>query len=298
MHRLRTLVFVVVMAMATPAAAATTAPEVINLPNGFFPEGVAIGEGGTIYAGSLIDGAIWRGDVRTGEGDVFVPGVPGRVAVGMKHDSRSGHLFVAGGPLGNAFVHDGDSGELVTEIPLGAGFVNDVVVTERAAYFTNSFVPELYEVSLSKNGALTGSVRTITLSGDFRNEAGQFNANGIEARGGSLIVVNSFFGELYRVNPATGFARTIDLGGAVVNGDGLVLVGRTLYAVEGGKNQVTEIRLAPGLGSGRVTGAITHPVFDVPTTAAVLGRYLYVVSAKFNTPPTPEAPYEIVRVPR
>lgn len=31
---------------------------------------------------------------------------------------------------------------------LAAGFINDVIVTRTAAYFTNSFAPEIYEVPL------------------------------------------------------------------------------------------------------------------------------------------------------
>ena len=84
----------------------------------------------------------------------------------------------------------------------------------------------------------------------------------------------------------------------MVNGDGLVLIGRTLYAVEGGKNQITEIRLSNDLREGRVVDALTSPAFDVPTTAAQFGRSLFAVNAKFNTPPLPTTPYEIVRVDR
>lgn len=84
----------------------------------------------------------------------------------------------------------------------------------------------------------------------------------------------------------------------MVNGDGLVLLSRTLYAVEGGKNQITEIALAPDLSSGVVVDALISPAFDVPTTAAKIGDSLYAVNAKFATPPLPTTPYEIVRVTR
>ena len=83
-----------------------------------------------------------------------------------------------------------------------------------------------------------------------------------------MIVVNSFFGELYTVDPKSGAARVIDTGGAVVNGDGLVLAGHTLYAVEGATNQIIEIALSPRYESGSVVEALTSAAFDVPTTAA------------------------------
>jgi hypothetical protein len=63
-------------------------------------------------------------------------------------------------------------------------------------------------------------------------------------------------------------------------------------------NQVAVIRLAPDYLSGEVGKTITDPAFDIPTTADIFGQWLYVVNAKFSTPPTPATPYEIVRVHR
>lgn len=304
MRRTAILGFLVALltSIASPVSASSSSfPEVTELPGGFFPEGIAVGTGATAYVGSLADGAIWKGDLRTGEGDLFVPGVAGRIAVGMDFDERSGYLFVAGGPDGNAYVYDGESGNLVEAVDLVPfGFVNDVIVTRQAAYFTDSFAPQLYKVPLTGNGVIAGEPVVIPLGGDFRFSPGLFNANGIEASqdGTTLIVVNSSFGEIYTVDPDTGVAAAVDLGGEIVNGDGLVLVGRTLYAVEGGKNQITEISLSPDLREGRVVAALTSSTFDVPTTAALFGGSLYAVNAKFGTPPLPTTPYEIVRVAR
>jgi hypothetical protein len=292
----------VFMAVAVPVGAAPPqSPDIIDLPSGFFPEGVAIDDSRNVYTGSLADGSIWKGDLRTGVGDVLVEGSPGRLAVGMSFDSRTGYLFVAGGPDGNAYVYDSSSGAEVAIVNLVPfGFVNDVIVTHSAAYFTDSFAPQIYLLPLSPAGQIDGPATTLPLSGDFQFAPGEFNANGIEAAavGGSLIVVNSFFGEIYTVDATSGEATQIDMGGTVVNGDGLVLLGRTLYAVEGGKNQITQISLSPDLSSGAVVGALVSDAFDVPTTAAAIGGSLYAVNAKFNTPPLPTTPYEIVRVDR
>ena len=63
-------------------------------------------------------------------------------------------------------------------------------------------------------------------------EAGQFNVNGIVAARGWLIVVDTFTGGLFRVDPATGDATQISTGGvSVENGDGLEIRGSTLYVV-------------------------------------------------------------------
>ncbi len=61
-------------------------------------------------------------------------------------------------------------------------FVNDVVVTRDAAYFTDSFQPVLYRLPLGPQGALPdqSAVQRILLSGDFVQVAGPFvfNSNG------------------------------------------------------------------------------------------------------------------------
>ncbi len=302
---LRTRVVMLLAAVATaltvPVAGAAPFPDVVDLPGGFFPEGITAGAGHTAYVGSLADGTILTVDVRTGAQDTLVPGTPGRIAVGMAFDRSTGDLWVAGGPDGKGYVYDGTTGMELAVLDLTpGGFVNDVAITKDAAYFTDSFAPQLYVVPLTRSGAIAGPPTTVPLGGDFQFQPGQFNANGIVASpsGRTLIVVNSFFGELYAVDPATGVADAIDLGGATVNGDGLVLAGRTLYAVEGSKNQITEVALAPGFGSGTVTGALVSPAYDVPTTAARIGNDLYAVNAKFGTPPLPTTPYEIVRVGR
>src|SRR4029078_6229775 len=70
---------------------------VISLPNGFQPEGIASGEGTTFFVGSVPTGAVYRGDVKTGEGEVLIPPQRGHNSVGLKYDPRSDLIFVAGG---------------------------------------------------------------------------------------------------------------------------------------------------------------------------------------------------------
>ena len=189
-----------------------------------------IGNGAHIYAGSLATGAVFRADLRTGRGVVLVPPQTGRVAVGLKLDHRTDLLYVAGGAAGSAYVYDADNGASVAAIRLTTvteTFVNDAIVTRNAVYFTDSFRAVLYRVPLERDGDLPDppAVEEIPLGGDFMQVAGQFNANGIEAAfdGRASDLVNSTLGTLYRVDPTTGIARAIDLGGgSVVNGDGIL----------------------------------------------------------------------------
>ncbi|MEK8105192.1 hypothetical protein NKG94_08380 [Micromonospora sp. M12] len=125
------------------------------------------------------------------------------------------------------------------------------------------------------------------------------NLNGISTTpdGRALIVVQSTTGMLYRVDPATGVSTAVDVPGhTFTNGDGLLLLGRTLYVVQNRLNQVAVVRLNHTGTAGTVTSTITDPNFDVPTTVATaLGR-LYLPNARFTTPPTPTTPYTAVAV--
>jgi sugar lactone lactonase YvrE len=283
-------------------------PEVIPLPDGFQPEGIATGNGATFFVGSIPTGAIYRGDYRTGEGEVLVPAQAGHMAIGLEFDSRTGLLFVAGGPTGMAFIYNGETGANVASIQLASSsptFINDVVITNDAAYFTDSFQPVLYRVPLQNNGQLPNPAvsEEIPLSGDFQFVPGPnvFNANGIDAtpNGKTLIIVNSTLGTLYTVDPDTGEATLIDLGGDTVpNGDGILLHGKTLYVVQNFLNQIAVVDLDSDLSTGSIEGTITSPFFRIPTTIARFGNSLYTVNARFDTPPMPDTEYEVVQVPR
>src|SRR5215216_209441 len=301
----RFLLVLLLIALSVTMIAAQAFPEVIPLPNGFQPEGIAVGKGSTFFVGSIPTGAVYSGDLRTGQGEVLVPPQEGRAAVGLKYDKRTGLLFVAGGPTGFAYIYNGETGANVDEIQLttGPSFINDVVITKDAAYFTNSLQPVLYRVPLENNGDLPASptVEEIPLTGDYQFTPNAFNANGIAATpdGKTLIIVNTVDGVLYNVDPATGVATRIDLGGASVpNGDGILLQGKTLYVVQNRLNQIAVVELNSDLTEGTIVDTITSSAFRVPTTIARFGDSLYAVNARFGTPPTPDTEYEVVRVPR
>jgi sugar lactone lactonase YvrE len=289
--------------LAAPVALAKAPfPETIALPNGWQPEGIAIGEGKTFYVGSIPTGAVFKGDLRTGTGSVLVQGATGRAATGLKFDRRQ--LFVSGGPTGKAFVYDADTGTLIREYQLvtggGATFVNDVVVTKDAAYFTDSNQAVIYKLPLAGDGTPAPAAQPLALSGDFQLVTG-FNLNGIVASpdGKALLAVQSNTGKLFRIDPNTGATRGVDLGGATLpNGDGLLLKGKSLYVVQNMNNQISVVQLAPDLGSGTVSRTITNPNFDTPTTVARFGSRLYVVNARFSTPPTPTTTYNVIQVRR
>ena len=217
-------------ASAATQDSAATFPDVLPLPDGFQPEGIVTGRGSEFFVGSTVNGSIYRGDLRTGEGEVFVPPTDDRIAIGLSYDPCSNNLFVAGDGTGKAFVYDTETGETaaVYDLTDPGTFVNDVTVTSEAAYFTDSARPFLYRVPLGSAGQLPdqSAVEEIQLGGDFEFIEGEFNANGIGAppSGEYLITVNSTAGLLYKVDSASGSVEQIDLGGeTLMNGDGILL---------------------------------------------------------------------------
>ncbi|WP_280478726.1 SMP-30/gluconolactonase/LRE family protein [Nocardia asiatica] len=278
-------------------------PATFDLPAGFQPEGIAIGSAPFAYFGSRADGSIYRAGLLTGRGDIVSPG-PGTPALGLQVD-RHGRLFVAGGTGGDARVVDTRTGTVLASYRLGTPpetFVNDVALTPTGAWFTDSYSPVLYHLPAGEDAALPPPAAVVRrpLTGDIRHQPGEINANGIVRTpdGTGLIVVQSATGLLFRVDPATGATRRIDLGVALPNGDGLLLHDSTLFVVQNRSNTIAVVELDPAGSTGTVVRRVTDPRFDVPTTVAAFGAHLYLPNARYGTPPTPATRYSFVAVDR
>jgi hypothetical protein len=277
-------------ALVTAGASASTGTRTVPLPVDFEPEGIATGPGATFYVGSMWDGDIYRGDLRTGAGSVFID-VSGRQALGMKVDQRRHRLFVAGGFNGHGYVYDTRTGATLADLTLtraASTVVNDVALTRRAAYFTDSFSPHLYKVPLRRDGSF-GRPRTLTVTGPagVPTAAGGFGLNGIAAtrNGRTLIVDRSDLAALFTIDPATGRSRPIPLtGGSLVPStpDGILLAGKRLFVVENFANTLVEVRLSAHLSRGRVTATVQDPAFQVPTGVARHGHELALVNSRFD----------------
>ncbi len=290
---------------ASPAGQSGNFPARIDLPNGFFPEGIESGRGTSFFVGSMSDGAIWRGDLRTGSGSVLAPGAPGRASAGIAYEAGRDRIWVAGvGPplngSGDVRVYDASSGALLaTYQPPGVGLLNDVAVTRTAVYVTDSGFPQLVVIPLARDGALPPptAASILPVGGDMLQTPG-FNLNGIVAEDGVLLVAQSSTGKLFRVDPATGVAAELDLGGVNLGyPDGLELLGHTLYVVRPFQNRVTVVSLGAHLTGGVVLGDLIDPSFDIPSTATVAAGRLWAVNLRFTTPPEPTTPYWITQLP-
>jgi sugar lactone lactonase YvrE len=286
MLRIALATAVAVLALLTPAApAGEQGQRTIALPDEFRPEGIASGPEDSFYVGSIPQGSVYRGSYRTGDGEVLVPPHTGRNHTGLKVDKRHDRLFVAGGASKGIYVYDSETGEDVESFSIpDAGFINDVVLTRKAAYFTDSQVQRFYRIEIGKRGSL-GELEVIPITGAFVYTPG-FNANGIEqvGNGRRLIMVKSNTGQLFSVKPRSGRSREIELDGSLTNGDGMLLRGRTLYVVRNRDNRIAVVDLKRDLREGEIEEELTDPLLDVPTTIAPFKRFIYAVNARFDRP--------------
>jgi Cu-Zn family superoxide dismutase len=295
----------------TGQAKADPRPDLYLLPqDARYPEGIAAeNKSGTFYVSSVADGSIYSGNVRDQQVESFLPGgEDGRTqAVGLALDD--GRLYVAGGETGTVFVYDTPDGDLIRSFSSqDAGFLNDVTVDPRSgnAYVTDSFVPILWRVPAEEvtNSATPGELEPwLDLTDTPIQYTAGFNLNGIVAtpNGRYLLTVQSNTGNLYRIDTQTKQVTQVDLGNeTLLNPDGLVLKGRTLYVIRNQDELITEVSLNGRFTSGRIKGDTEAESLDFPTTGALVRGRLLIVNSQFdegfldpNSPDEPEIPFTV-----
>ena len=331
---------VVFCTLSMGAAAQQNWPEEIAIPIGFEAEGIELGKGHEFFLGanslsslfgeaffgiphpvSELAGAIYKGNLRTGEGAIL--SLPtGKAVSGLSYDPRTDYLYAATGfGFGDEFanftftgqgvtVYDASSGDIIKEIGFGdgTGTINDCLVTRTGVYCTDSFNPILYKLVLENGGRLSSTpvVEVIPMSG-FEMVPG-FNANGLvgDFDGKQLVIVNIATGVLYRVDTASGEASTIAIEGAeqlFVDGDGLYLSGRTLYIMQNFSDKIAVVQLSGDLSRGEfiknIPGEGEFNPLNVATTIIGFGNSLYAINTNifdriFGNPA--EVQSEVVRL--
>ncbi|MBT8053444.1 MAG: hypothetical protein KJN69_06080 [Gammaproteobacteria bacterium] len=322
------LVPAAVILLALPILSANAAgkavPKLVWATDGAPPEGFTIGKGTTAYNGS-IDGSICKVNLRNGEGEILVEAEPDFnifagdcYKLGMRVDKRSNYLFVAGCQIGNVYVLDADTGDEMMQFELTSPFgsvINDIAITQDAAYFTDYIRPAINRLPLSKNGRIPGdkdAATLIPLSEEFAagdNLLGVF-ANGIVAtpNGKTLIIGNSGTSKIFRVDPTTGQADEIivdpplegleligfdEEGNPILDGtflDALAFRDGILYLLGAGWNtteddMVQVVMLDDDMLTGTRLGTITDSDMDGLASGALHGDSLYLNNARyFNFP--------------
>lgn len=252
------------------------------------PEGVAWDtRSKTFFTGTTANGTIYRGTLRDKTPEVWIKGANGRAAIGMK--AKHGLLYVAGGATGTITVYRIKTKAVVARFQTGTGgFLNDLVVTKRGVFVTDSLRPVVWRVTAAQVKAGGGTPRQIAVSPEIPYGNG-FALNGIVAYHGgrTLVVVHSTLGRLYRISQP-GVKRTItQLTAPTVNGDGLLVDKGRLIAVVGEPARLVFLKLNAKRTAARLVKTRTDPTFERPSTIARAGKRYLVVNADFttNTPP-------------
>jgi hypothetical protein len=276
-------------------------PDLIPIPVGFEPEGIEMGKDQDFFVGTLAfsgnrtnAGAIYKGNLVTGEGEVLVPPT-GKPLVGLSYDARTDYLYAATGFSGGfsgprweqgVKVFAGTSGRLLGEIIFGDDMViNDVLVTDTAVYCTDSISTTLYKIPLEDDGKVfSSSVEKVEMTG-FEMVEG-FNANGLvgDFEGKELVVVNISSGVLYLVDTETGAASPVNVQGEeqlFQNGDGLYMDGRTLYIMQNFTQKIAVVELSIDLTQGTFIKNLVSADFAIPTTITGFGDCIYAINTHY-----------------
>ncbi|MFF8375462.1 SMP-30/gluconolactonase/LRE family protein [Streptomyces sp. NPDC015661] len=282
------------LAGAPGPASARDLPDtyVVSRDPGVLPEGIAVTPDGTLYVSSDGRGTLYRGRVGDPELKPFpARGLENRPSTLGVHTDRRGRVLSVGGA--SLTVHDRHGRLLATRTarggPLGAPRLNDLVVTDDAVYVTDWANPVVHRAEI--RGSTLGPLEPWL---DIRAAFPQFPAqywllNGIVAdeSGSTLLVASNGTEAVWRIGTADKDVSRLDLGDQSFGPDGMVLHGRTLYAVlnYGAPHGVYLARLDEELRTGTVTHRLTDGPFDLPTTLARHGCRLYVVNSQLDEPP-------------
>lgn len=222
-----------------------------------------VNDGGRIYRGRIGEEAL----------EVWQPGgVDGRTTARGIDVDGAGRVFVAGAPSGRLWVISADGATLAALATPAGTFLNDVAVgADGAAYFTDSNQASIWRVAQGTGGAWLASL-WLDASATIPVVLPGFNLGGIVAtpNGRYLLVSQGTTGRLWRIDLATKEILQVDLGGAsIVNADGIVLRGHTLWVVQNFSRQITELALDGHGSEARVVSVTPTPAHRTFTTAKI-----------------------------
>jgi Cu-Zn family superoxide dismutase len=281
-------------------------------PDARFPEGIAYSpKRDSFFTANAETGAVFEINRKGDSARVVVPEgvlapvgtVTFPVALGMKVDAAD-RLWIAGGRTGRMFVVDVESGRVLKQVtaPSGAGsLINDVVLVDGAAYFTDTRTPTLWR--LAPEGNRIGDLEPWTTFADTPIEYdGGNNLNGITVTPdrAALLVVQMDKGLLFLIDLASKGIRKVDTTGiALSGGDGLVMVGDLVYVVRQPAGEIVTLMMQPDPPAAKLVNRFRDPALAWPATALLMDKSLMVVNSQFNTRVTKTAssPFTFAIVP-
>jgi hypothetical protein len=266
-------------ALATPALAATDIT--LNVPMAF-PESLTSTANGTVYIGSLQQGAVYRALPGKATAEPFISKEAGNfgIVLGVLADSATDTLWVCDNNGDHAYLKSfalkAGSPKKSYELP-GGGLCNDIALKGRDAYVTDT-----------KNGRilkLAGGSDVLTVW--YTNDKSDPSLDGITWQG-NAVFTNTYNGNhLIRilVNPDGSAGKGVNLTTSmeIDQPDGMRLsAGGKMLLVEGrgkdGNGRLDEVTV----NGDTATIKVIKDHYMLPTAVTTVGNTAYVLEAKLN----------------
>ncbi|PNY80289.1 superoxide dismutase family protein [Deinococcus koreensis] len=265
-----------------------------------FPEGVAYdAKKGVLYTGSAATGTIYAINASTGAVSIFNEGGgQGRgSSLGLKVDAQ-GRVWSAGGATGKVTVFSPDGFPVaILQTPKSPNpYVNDLVpAPDGNVYVTDSTRPVIFRVTPDLKLSAW-----LDLAGTPIKYGPGINLNGIVATpdGRALLVMQLNTGDLWRIDLRSRAVRKVM--GGLTHGDGLLLIGRTLYVARNADQVVSKVMLNADYTGGQLVAEEPLAGLRFPATLAAVGGDLVVTQSQLNKLQggTPETPFRLTRFPQ
>lgn len=296
-------------ALVAPLALATqlslAAGDVAFSADTAYPEGVAWSAAqSSFFVSSVRHGTVGKVDL-AGRYTPFITDAQLVSTLGLALDAQRNTLWVAIGDIGGSTrsgpatqgklaavaSYDARTGQRrsfheLGKLHEGGHFANDLALDPQGnVYVTDSFSPVIYRIDTK------GQASVFARSERFTGEG--FNLNGIVYHPDGYLLVNKHnSGELFRVsikNPQQ--IDPVTLPEALKGADGMVLrePGRLSVVQNSGADRTLDLVSTDGWKSATLARS-QKSVFSFPTTAAAVGKDLYVLNARLDSLLTPDAP--------
>lgn len=275
------------------SVAAVAADKVQIGDAGVFPESITSTADGTLIAGSIGTGQIYRAAPGASTAESWIPAVAdGPTAVlGVYADEANNTLWAcysdlalfagAGGKASILRSYDLTSGALRTAVPLGEGtFCNDIATAaDGTAYAADTAGGQLFKVAPGSDTAepFFRDAALASLDGLSFSPNGALYLNGVST--------NKLF-RLTMTDGQPGALTELQLSQEISGPDGMRFGDDgVLYLAENGSAQVSAITFDGDTANIRV---IAKEGWDSPTAVTKVGDTLWVVEAKFSKMATPQ----------
>eukprot|EP00178_Gracilaria_changii_P021157 TRINITY_DN63009_c0_g1_i1.p1 TRINITY_DN63009_c0_g1~~TRINITY_DN63009_c0_g1_i1.p1 ORF type:complete len:314 (+),score=69.85 TRINITY_DN63009_c0_g1_i1:189-1130(+) len=284
MHTLFALLLLALVRVALPQA--------IALPPAIQVEGVEHATSSLFFAANFRQGSVLLIDVATAFTVTIVPPAPNRLATGLSF--RNGRLFVAGGNIApNMLVYDVRTGRTIAACAAPSGaLINDVTVDEHFAYFTDSFLGNIYVLSVRSLPRCHWSALQLPPP-LFASVAPRLAANGIVRFASGVVVANTLLGSLFFTDLRTNSSQQMLPNQTVAGAGGLAIVrdkcgvSATLLVTQAPERVISvwRLRYTPTRVRARFVRNVSSSAWETPSNVAVGAGWLVVGDPQFHSFP-------------